>query len=97
MENRIKPCPFCGGVAKLMGGKVYTIPEIDENGAYVGADIEVEPSWVECQSCHANGQTFDESDEDPEKAVAAWNMRAKNYDENWTECGGGNDEEVENV
>ena len=73
MEMEVNPCPFCGGEAKLMGGKVYTIPEIDRNGAYVGADIEVEPSWVECQSCHAMGQVFDESDEDPENAVAAWN------------------------
>lgn len=73
MEMKVNPCPFCGGEAKLMGGKVYTIPEIDRNGAYVGADIEVEPSWVECQSCHAIGQVFDESDEDPENAVAAWN------------------------
>lgn len=71
----IRRCPFCGGEAKLMGGKVYTIPVIDRNGAYVDADIEVEPSWVECQSCHAMGQTFDETDEDPENAVAAWNRR----------------------
>ena len=72
----LKKCPFCGGKANLMGGKVYTIPEIAENGAYVGADIEVEPSWVECQICHAMGPTFDETDEDPENAVAAWNRRA---------------------
>lgn len=42
--DEVKRCPFCGGEAKLMGGKVYTIPEIDSNGAYVDADIEVEPS-----------------------------------------------------
>lgn len=40
----LKPCPFCGGKAKLMGGRVYIIPEYEENGVYVGADIEVEPS-----------------------------------------------------
>lgn len=73
-----RECPFCGGEGKLMGGKVYTIPVIDRNGAYVDADIEVEPSWVECQSCHAMGQTFDETDEDAENAVAAWNRRADN-------------------
>ena len=77
-EFELKPCPFCGGEAKLMGGNVYTIPEYGENDAYVGADIEVEPSWVECQNCHAMGQTFDESDEDPENAVAAWNRRVQN-------------------
>ena len=49
-EFELKPCPFCGGEAKLMGGNVYTIPEYGDNGAYVGADIEVEPSWVECQN-----------------------------------------------
>lgn len=74
---KLRNCPFCGGEAKLMGGKVYTIPEIDSNGAYVDADIEVEPSWVECQSCHAMGPTFDETDEDPENAVAAWNRRIR--------------------
>lgn len=73
--DEVKRCPFCGGEAKLMGGKVYTIPEIDSNGAYVDADIEVEPSWVECQICHAMGPTFDETDEDPKNAVAAWNRR----------------------
>lgn len=36
--DEVKRCPFCGGEAKLMGGKVYTIPEIDSNGAYVDAD-----------------------------------------------------------
>lgn len=78
MEMKLNHCPFCGGEAKLMGGKVYTIPEIDRHGAYVGADIEVEPSWVECQSCHAMGQVFDENDEDPENAVATWNRRVVN-------------------
>lgn len=27
--DEVKRCPFCGGKAKLMGGKVYTIPEIE--------------------------------------------------------------------
>lgn len=27
----LRKCPFCGGKAKLMGGKVYTIPEYGEN------------------------------------------------------------------
>lgn len=27
--DEVKRCPFCGGKAKLMGSKVYTIPEID--------------------------------------------------------------------
>ena len=75
---KLRNFPFCGGEAKIMGGKVYTIPEIDSNGAYVDADIDVEPSWVECQSCHAMGPTFDETDENLENAVAAWNRRADN-------------------
>lgn len=80
-ELKLKPCPFCGGEAKLIGGRVYTIPEIDDNGAYVGADIEVEPSWVECQSCHVQGRDFCESDKDPENAVAAWNKRVADEEE----------------
>lgn len=81
MNKKLKPCPFCGGKAKLIGGRAYTIPEIDDNGAYVGADIEVEPSWVECQSCHAMGRDFCETDEDPENAVAAWNKRVTDEEE----------------
>lgn len=73
--NNLKTCPFCGGKAKLMGGRVYIIPEYEENGIYVEADIEVEPSFVECQNCHSMGQSFDESDEAPEKAIEAWNRR----------------------
>ena len=73
--DEVKRCPFCGGEAKLMGGKVYTIPEIDSNGAYVDADIEVEPSWSFEIGRAAMGPTFDETDEDPENAVAAWNRR----------------------
>lgn len=80
-ELKLKPCPFCGGEAKLIGGRVYTIPEIDDSGAYVGADIEVEPSWVECQSCHAQGRDFCETDEDPENAVAVWNKRVTEEEE----------------
>lgn len=52
-------------------------PECDEDCVLCIMDWLRQPSWVECQSCHAMGQTFDETDADPENAVAAWNRRAE--------------------
>ena len=76
--EEIMPCPFCGGEGKLVGGEVIVIPEIDENGAYVGADYESTPAYVECQNCHATGPDFNEDDNDRDNAVAAWNRRNNN-------------------
>ncbi len=78
MTDRIelKPCPFCGGKAKL-NDEIIITPVIDENGAYVDADIDTPPEWVECTICGATGEVFDNGDEsDAEKAVEAWNQRS---------------------
>ena len=74
----LKPCPFCGGEAKLMGGKLVVYPECDSNGAYVGADFECTPAYVECQNCHALSADFCTDDNDIDNAVEAWNRRANN-------------------
>lgn len=77
-----KPCPFCGGEAKLKGGNVVVIPLIDENGAYIDADdFYVEPSFVECTKCHASGETFYDDDDAPTNAIEAWNRRTNDYAE----------------
>lgn len=75
-EPWLKPCPFCGGKAKMIGNNVIVTPYIDENGAYVDADFEIGPTWIECQVCHASSNTFYEDANDPENAIMAWNRRA---------------------
>ena len=71
----LKPCPFCGGDAALHH-EINLIPTYDEDGAYIDADIDVSPAYVECLDCGAMGQTFDnEEEEDENKAVDAWNKR----------------------
>jgi len=73
--RQLKPCPFCGGEAVLYH-ETNLIPVYDENGAYIGADIDASPAYVECMDCGAMGQTFDNGEEeDGNKAVAAWNKR----------------------
>ena len=73
--SELKPCPFCGGKAKLHS-EIDIVPVIDTNGAYVDADINVYPSWVECTECGATGEAFDNGEEsDTDKAIIAWNRR----------------------
>lgn len=69
--TELKPCPFCKGKAKFRDSLVIT-PVIDENGAYVDADISDDrPYWIECIVCHATSGDFNEEDE----AIEAWNRR----------------------
>lgn len=74
--SELKPCPFCGGRAKLHNGfEIH--PVIDVNGAYVDADINSDGmSWVYCTQCHASTVEVDVGNE--EKAINAWNRRANN-------------------
>ena len=67
----IKPCPCCGGIP-ILKDDGYMEPEIAENGAYVGMNVE-EPSfyWVECKSCELSTKTT----ETPEECIALWNKR----------------------
>ena len=73
--SELKSCPFCGGEAKLMG-EFQVIPIQDASGAYVDADIQELPTWVECTKCHAMTKYFDTfTDKDTDDAVEAWNRR----------------------
>lgn len=74
---KLKPCPFCGGKARLTPSFTTVVPAIGENGAYVDADIDGSPSWVECTTCLAMGQAFDAGTDDDRNAVCAWNRRIK--------------------
>ena len=70
--SELLPCPFCGGEAELHDG-VVIIPVIDESGAYIDADVEDTPAWVECAACGAATDGVDSADE----AIAAWNRRTQ--------------------
>ena len=51
--TELKPCPFCGGKAKVLGG-FEIIPILDSNGAYIDADMDEGYGYsVQCQSCFA--------------------------------------------
>ncbi len=68
----LKPCPFCGGEAKLV------IRGLDERFGY--ADVAI----VRCHSCHVGFEVMDEQNSKggyalngsgKPKAIAAWNRR----------------------
>ena len=63
MPDKLKPCPFCGGEAKIITHDFF-VPEAKQflTGSY----------GVECTSCHAEGYQFWNTEE---QAVAAWNRR----------------------
>lgn len=78
----LKPCPFCGGNAKVIGGNYIPEPQFDSTGTFIGIgvtpDCEFAMTYVECEECGATGQGFDYQvgDEDPvELASRAWNKR----------------------
>lgn len=51
--TELRPCPFCGGEAKVLGG-FEIIPILDSNGAYIDADMDEGYGYsVQCQSCFA--------------------------------------------
>jgi hypothetical protein len=70
----LKPCPFCGGEAKLsnneVGRGVYdpeTLAIIDTYSA------EADTFWVECEECFAMSIGCNTEKE----AIAAWERRAE--------------------
>lgn len=68
MSEELKPCPFCGGEAKIYSGPHY-------DGGHV-------TYWavVKCESCEASGMKIDEYEpvsRVEEWASEAWNRRAE--------------------
>ena len=72
MNEKLKPCPFCGGECKIKAAETE----------YIGFTI-----WCECGNCHAQASGYcpDMKKEDTaianidscrNKAVEAWNRRA---------------------
>lgn len=72
MNEKLKPCPFCGGECKIKAAKKE----------YIGFTI-----WCECENCHAQASGYcpDMKKEDTaivnidscrNKAIEAWNRRA---------------------
>lgn len=64
MSKKLKPCPFCGGEAKL-------VLEFQ----YLGIMHVKELFYARCSECgtRVSGSTFWDSEEE---AIAAWNRRA---------------------
>ena len=72
--EELKRCPFCGGKAEYHS-QVDTIPEIDENGAYVDVLYIIYHEETGCPACDV---WFYIGDEDPEGiTIERWNMRAE--------------------
>ena len=65
MDDALKPCPFCGGEARLLEW-----PDI----GFVPEGEEPEPStwFVDCSGCEGGHPPR----YDREEAIAAWNRRA---------------------
>ena len=72
MNEKLEPCPFCGGECKIKAAKKE----------YIGFTI-----WCECENCHARASGYcpDMKKEDTaivnidscrNKAIEAWNRRA---------------------
>ena len=71
--DELKPCPFCGGKAEYHSS-VETIPEIDENGAYIDCLDMIYREETGCPACDI---WFYNGDDDPEEiTIERWNRRA---------------------
>lgn len=67
--EELKPCPFCGGKAKLRATTTRTYPNHCKHYCY----------YCYCEKCFATGQSFSDYDDDGSsvfKAIEAWNRRA---------------------
>ena len=67
----LKPCPFCGGEARIRTGITSSVPKLSK-------------ALVTCQKCLASTDWFCDTESDAEfvfKAIEAWNRRAGEEDE----------------
>ena len=65
--TKIKPCPFCGSEAKIIGGPEDWIP------TFLDPDSGGHPYQVHCVNCDAYVGFFYEVEE----AIEVWNRRAE--------------------
>ena len=64
--SELKPCPFCGGEAKIYATTTGTFPNHAKHYCY-------------CEKCFASGQSFSDFTNDGSSvfdAIEAWNRRA---------------------
>ena len=64
MNEKLKPCPFCGGEAHLIN-----------NNDYMTAHKPNDIYYVMCLNCRAKTNFFYTDDE--QEAINAWNTRVK--------------------
>jgi hypothetical protein len=70
--SELRPCPFCGGEAKLWNNSQYE-PCLDEGGAYVDIFISSADTFgVECTKCCCQNIGYNTEQE----AIETWNRRA---------------------
>ena len=62
MEEKLKPCPFCGS----------TDLHITAQEAIDNTDI----LFIHCKNCDACGPSVEEGKDEYEEAIAAWNKRS---------------------
>ena len=66
MEEKLKPCPFCGGKAE------YHCEEHDWSDCGYLSTAKYYDAYVECENCGARTEIFDTKEE----AISAWNKRS---------------------
>lgn len=70
MDDRLKPCPFCGGEAEV------NVIDYDET------DLDMDSTWwVQCRECGALTDEYSGGDEAEAAAIKAWNKRAERWNE----------------
>ena len=65
MKDKLKPCPFCGGKAKLAKQTVSMW------------FLQFDSYYVVCDNCGARSRIAVEVAEEKDKAIEAWNMRVE--------------------